>query len=173
MNEQAIWVSSDMELDGQTYVVAVHFTDDLSVSLTAEECAEYAATVTRAAGAATYDAAVARQLTEKLNMPVHLAGEVVVRMRKRRGQEVWTTPGDLHLVPGVSALTGQAFLKCEVGGDQLRWQWTPAEAEQHAGHVLQVVGAAEDDTHYLAVLKELEIETPRARAVVEDILSFR
>lgn len=166
----SIWVTSDVAADQKSYVATVHYTDDLSHPMTADETVAYAAVVLRAAGAAVYEAAVFAQLTKKLEMPQEEAGRLLLLFREKRGQDTWTA-GPLTLTAGLSAFTLKGFLRCRAG--DLEWQWEPAEAEQHARHTLEVAGAVEDDALYRDLLVDNGVDPARARAVVEDIVNFR
>lgn len=168
----AIWVNSDLASDEESYVATIHFNDDLSFPLTEEEGLTYASAVLRACASAEYDAAMLAQLTGKLKMPERMVGPMLVELREQRGPGTWQA-GPLILTPGVSVFNRAPFLRCEVPGD-LTWQWSPAEAKQHARHVLEVAAAVEYDAAYRAFLiDKVGIEPERALNVVGDIANFR
>jgi hypothetical protein len=167
----SIWVSSDVAADEHSYVLTVHFSDDLSHPLTDGGGIAYAATLLRACAAAEYDAAVFTQLTTKLGLDASDAAQILAGLRKARARETWTA-GPLEITPGVSVFDRTPFVRCSAGGRS--WQWDPADCKQHALHVLEGASAVEDDAIYRGILTEtIGIDPQRALAVVEDIAHFR
>jgi hypothetical protein len=111
------------------------------------------------------------QLTTKLGLDASAAAQPLAWLRKARARETWTA-GPLEITPGVSVFNGTPFVRCQAGGRS--WQWDPAEVKQHALHVLEGVGAVQDDAIYRTILTErIGIDPQRALAVVADIAHFR
>jgi hypothetical protein len=187
--EQAIWVASDVvsnlstctddcaddctggRTGDSTFVLAIHFADDLTHTLDMDTAWNYALTVCTASAVAAYEAAQFAQLTTKLRLPLQHAAEMMTGMRARRGRTSWSA-GPMTLTPGISAFTGEPFLACEAGGQ--RWQWSPEDANQHAHHVIEAVPVVGLDAAYHAYLTDtLDLEPERAHNVVADIFNHR
>lgn len=171
MNRDAdgIWVISDLMPDG-AYCAVIQFGPDLTYPITIAQATEYAAQIHAASSAATYDAGVHKQLTAKLGMSSEHTAWLVDQLRKRRGQEQWEA-GPMTLIPGVSAFTGEAFVRCSTACRT--WQWSPRELLNHVNNVLTVATGTPNDAHYYNLLTErVGIEPDRARAVIDDLGSF-
>lgn len=165
-----VWVMTEWDVAAGGYCLAVHFTRDVTHPLTPSEAVSYAVSITEASAAASYDAAVFVQFTKKLKMPFDLARDIFKAMWRRRGRETWQA-GPMTLKPGISALTGRAFLACDVDG--FSWQWEPAEARQHARQVLEASTAATLDTAYFQTLTEdFDIGMDRATQLVHDLGTY-
>lgn len=173
-----IWVTSDVLPDG-TYGLTVQYTDDVAVSFDRATATAYAREVFDAATAAAYDAAVVDQFNQLSNdtnaeRRVAATGHVVHQLRATRPPLDQDALGILALTPGVSAYTGRPFLHCSLLGHPLRWQWSPADAEQHATQVMQGVAVAHLDGVYRRFLvEEIGLDEGTARATVGDLAKWR
>jgi hypothetical protein len=166
-----LWVTTEAAADG-TYIPSIEISDDQSVPLTRDTAIRHAMAVLTASQYAQYDAAVIRQLTDKLDMPLDMAAEAVVSLRADRPplDEADTAP--LVLSPGVSGTSREAFVGVWLGNRQVG-QFDAESAAQHANYVLQVTIAADLDGAYHRWLRTAGIDDNRARAVVADLRDWR
>jgi hypothetical protein len=164
-----VWVNSGVAKDG-SYLAFVEFTPEIRLPLDRSSAARYVMAVVTQAMHAEHDAAVTAQLTKKLGLPIEAAVEVVGSLRADRPSVDQAATAPLILTPGVSGKTLGPFLAGEVTGSDLRWQWTPADAREHAMYVLAVAVAVElDAAYYRYLVESLDLEDTLARAVVHDL----
>lgn len=181
--DQGVWVSSEVSPDGH-FVLSVEFSSDVSMPLDTVQARAYAAEVMRASAIARHDAAVARQIIEKLGLPVKEAALTLHMLRAGRPPLDAAALGLLSMTPEVS-VSGNPFLACSVRipsqvragpydkDGQRSWQWSVAEAHQHAGQVLVGSAIVDLDSAYRRWLVErCGIEPERALNVVGDLSSF-
>lgn len=168
-DHEGVWVISDLMPDG-SYGAVIQYGPDLARPITQAEATEYVAEVLTAGSAADYDAGVYKQLTGKLGSEPVQAASIVHALRGKRGRDEYTA-GLMTLTPGVSALTGKPYIRCQAAAQI--WQWSPRELLQHVTHVIQVTTGVENDNHYYALLTEfIGIDEERARNVVNDLGQF-
>lgn len=170
-DDEAVWVVSDVAPDG-TYVVGLHYGPDTAWVLDRNQALRYAAAVAAAAARAAYDAAMMRQLTNKLGMPLASAAGFIADVRADRPPLDDAALEPLGLNPGVSAFTGEPFIRITVSG-KLVGQWSPADALQHSTHVLEVLAGVDLDAGYYRALTATGVDEARMRAAVEDLANFR
>lgn len=170
--DQGVMVRTDVAADG-TYVVNIEFGPDHALPVDPQRAYRYAATVMAAAARAEYDAAVIAQLTHKLELPREEAAKVVAEMRDDRPPLDTDATAPLALEPGVSAFTGSGFLAVVIAGKHVG-QWTPGDARHHAQGVLEAVEVADlDATYHRYLAGSIGIDSDRARAVIDDLASWR
>lgn len=161
-------VSTD-RLPDDSYAAVISIGSDLSWTLSAPRARRYAAAVIDAATAAEHDAATYGALTCK-GIPIDLVMEVIARARAfREGGGRWTDP--LLITPGIQAVDPHGPFLHAMHRDRpnLAWQWTPEDARQHAGQVLQVVAAAELDSALILALAALSVPSETRAAVVDHL----
>lgn len=169
---QAIWVKADVDMDGN-YRLAVEYNEDTIVTFDQTRAIAYATEVFTAAAYASYDAAVMAQM-KALHLPPAEAFEVVQGLRDDRPPLNDDALGVLRLAPGVSAFTGKPFLACSLANHPARWQWNPADADQHAGHVVQCYPVANLDAAYRRYLMgTVGLDQAHALAAVAGLSKFR
>jgi len=167
--ERKIWIRTAPDLDG-AYRVSVEFDEDSAFPMSEETAAQYAHYVLAAAAAAEHDAAIVAQLSE-LTGDMKAAAQIVVDLRADRPAMTAVSP--LSLEPGVSALTGEPFLKVSVAGEPAG-QWTTGDAREHAIAAMEAVHVADLDGAYLRVLRgAVQLDEQRARGVVGDLINWR
>jgi hypothetical protein len=165
-------ISTEPSIDSKTYVVTLAASDDVAVILTPDRALQYALGILRAAHHAAYDAAVLRQMTIKVGVPMEAAAEVVGSLRADRPPLDHEATRPLRLEPGVNKHL-EPFLVISVNGEQLG-QWSVEDAEQHAMFVLSTVVVADlDSAYYRALTGLVNIEEPRARNIVADLANHR
>lgn len=170
---EVIWVISDLMPDGVTYVPTVHIGDDLAFPLEGDKAIAYAITVQRAAERAAYDEIVLAQLLELLNGDVSLVAEVVATLREQRPPLDDTATFPFTFEPFVSAATREGGLFVSVHGRKL-FQWTVANARQHAAQVIQVHCGVELDAAYRVLLTEtVKVSEQTARTMIDHLGSYR
>lgn len=162
-----ILVQSDVLPDG-SYVLAIHYGQDQSRVLTRAAALRYAAAVHAAATRAEHDAAVVAQLTET-GLPRHALAGALIDLRNQRPPLNGKATGPLELNPCVSATHGHGFLEVRIAG-RLTGQWTPGDARDHAGNVLDALEAVDLDTAYRRYLiKDIGVDPTTAAAAVGDL----
>ena len=170
---QAVWVISDLMPDGVTYVPTVHIGDDLAFPLEGERAIAYALAVQTAAERAAYDEIVCAQLMELLHGRGELVAEVVGTMREKRPPLDDSATAPLTFEPFVSARTREGGLFVSVHGERL-FQWSVADARQHAGHVIQVLCGVDLDAAYRDLLTEhVGVPAQTARTMVDNLQTHR
>jgi hypothetical protein len=167
-NPKTVWIRTAPDADG-VYRPVLEVDADTAYNLTEDSACKYAMYVLRAVAVAEHDAAVFRQLKE-ITGSEDAAAQLIRDLREERPPLVPLLP--LVLVPGVSALTKEAFLDIEIHGSK-EGQWTMADAREHALTVLEMVCVADLDGAYLRILKTIGIEDDRARAVIGDLGNWR
>jgi hypothetical protein len=170
---QAVWVIADLMPDGTTYVPTIHIGDDLAFPLDGDRAIAYALAVQTAAERAAYDEIVCAQLMELLKGDGSLVAEVVSTLRERRPPLDDAATAPLTFEPFVSARTREGGLFVSVHGKRL-FQWSVADARQHAGHVIQVLCGVELDAAYRTLLTEhVGVDAGTARAMVDNLQTHR
>ena len=170
---EAVWVISDLMPDGVTYVPTIHIGDDLAFPLEGDRAIAYATTVQRAAERAAYDEIVCAQLMELLKGDGQSVAEVVIKMRDQRPPLDDEATAPFTFEPFVSALTREGGLFVSVHGKRL-FQWSVADARQHAGHVIQVLCGVELDAAYRTLLTEtVGLKPETARVMVDNLQTHR
>lgn len=169
-DDEGFWIRSEPTLDGKAFVVTMSLDGDYAVTLTPTRANAYAGALLGAAAEAEYDAAVLRQITERLGLDDDVAGQIVIDLRAER--PVRSAAG-LTFVPGVSVAKRHPFITIERDGEPVGQFDTPS-ARRHALHVLEAVPGADLDAAYLKVLRgTVGIKEETARQVVEDIVNYR
>lgn len=164
----ALAVSTD-RLPDDSYAAVVSLGSDLSWTLPAPRARRYAAAVVNAATAAEHDAATFGALTCR-DIPTELIAEVITGARALRpSADRWLEP--LVLTAGITAREPHGPFLHAFHRDRpdLGWQWTPADARQHAAQVLQVVSAAELDSTLVRVLAAMNVPSQVRAAVVDHL----
>lgn len=143
------WVRSQRTPDGDGYRIVLDVGPDVTWSLTPQAAVDYAVALHHVATVAEHEAALVGTLRDR-GMPDELLAQIVGDIRGARPDRDPTT-APLQFRPGVSAATGEPFVHVHAqDGD--RWQWSPSDVRHHAGSVLSVVTATEEDNRLLAVL---------------------
>lgn len=168
----SIWVTSDVTPFGN-YQLAIHFDDDTSRVLDRDAAYAYASTILDATERAEYDAAVIRQFTDAMKVPQALAAHSVADLREDRPPLDLAAIAPLDLQPGVSRQTGAPFLTVRRGGQPIG-QWSTADAQGHALHVLRAVHAVPLDAAYRRYLiGHVNVEPQIARNMVGGLREHR
>lgn len=168
-----VWIKTEPTIDGNSYMVTLDASDDVSVSLTPTEALSHAQGVLAAARRAAYDAAVMRQLTSKVGIDDRSAMEFVMSMRDDRPPLAKDATAPLWLEPGVTPPPEfRPFLVLSINGEKVG-QWDVDQAEQHAAWVLAMTGNADLDSGYFRALRTIGIGEDRARNVVDDLRHFQ
>jgi hypothetical protein len=168
----AVWIKSEPDERG-AYHLHLELGEDDVVPLDAEAVYGWAREVMAAVAAAEYDAAVMRQL-QSLGVEQRAAAELVQMMRQDRAEHVPVSliPG-LALVPGVSAFTGNGFLRLERHGKAVG-QWEMNDARQHALGIIEALEVTALDSAYLRVLQgNVSLDRDRALVVVGALAQHR
>lgn len=170
--QDAIWVKTAPSPDGKTYMVTLEASEDQALCLTTTSAAAYVHVLLGAVARAEYDAAVVAQMTALVPGP-HAVSLVIRELRENRPPLDDSRTAPLRFTPGVSQ-GHDPFIRVDIEGRANSFQWTPGEARQHALHVLDAVQAADLDSHYYRVLRSMvNLDEPRARAVVDAVGGFR
>lgn len=140
--------------------------------LTYDEVLLHCTATIRAAVSAEHDAAVFKQLTGPLKLPLTHAGETVNDLRKRRPPVDAQALQPLGLTPQVTA-AGKPYLLVKMGGHTVG-QWSPADARQHALACLELAAAVALDNNYYDFMTGADGVMPEnvARNVVADLGKF-
>lgn len=171
-----VWVESDVATDN-SYVCTVHVSEDVSIPLTSGEAAAYALALVRQATHATYDAAVAAQishLTEARGPEVtdHAVAVILKAIRAARPNSDGVTTGPVTFHGIVSAMNREPYVNGSLNGEHFT-RWTPALAMRHALHVMEVAVAAELDGLYrTALMAEIGVKSAMAMAMVDDLYGY-
>lgn len=170
-----VWVKTEPSVDGTTYTVTIEASPDVAVVLDHDRAARYAWGVLDAAHRADYDAAVLRQMRDKLGVDLRTIAQLVTDMRADRPplDDAGTYP--LRLEPGVAADGGHGFLRLSIGDDREPvGQWTTEDARQHALHVMESVKVADLDAGYRrALVGIVGVSDSTAQQAVGDLANFR
>lgn len=181
--DDAVWVSTKYTADG-TYVLFIEFSREVIFALNIDQARAYSAEVFRATAIAQHDAAVLKQLTEKLQAPEQVAAMSVQMLRADRPELDSAALGPLSITPSVSAFTGTPYLACAVAvppghagphdrDGQRRWQWSITDAHEHAQYVLEGSNLADLDAAYRRwLIAQCEIDESNALNVVHDLGNF-
>ena len=168
---RGIWVISDFVLSEDKYVLSVELTADASYAMDQSQALEFVAALLGAAGAARFDAALNRQLTQKLDFDPADAALVVNELRKRRRNQTWEA-GPVKLTPGVSGLSGKPFVDMDVPGES--HQLDTEKIEEIARHVLQQSTSVQyDNDYYKFLTTKQDLDPDTARNVVSDLRNHR
>lgn len=174
-------VSRPVEAGSVLFTTHVEYEGRSLTVVAGQRAVDYALAVLRAATTAAFDAAVARQADEVLQMPRAATGQLVMRLREERQEDVAdpaTFP--LHFAPAVvlRQRTGRmeprvlVTLTDDEGARRLV-SWRPADAHLHALQVLTVAGGVDHDSRYLRLLTEwVGVDRDTALNVVADLQSF-
>jgi hypothetical protein len=164
---QSIMAIADRFPDG-SYGATVSIGPDVSYSLPGPRARRYALALIEAATACEHDAALYGALACK-GIPDELSADVITAVRELREVSRWTAPLRLESIL-TAAEPHLPVLRVLIGDGPDGWQWAPAEARQHARHVLEAVTAAEEDDRLAAVLVERMRLEPEVVAAVIDHL---
>lgn len=168
--ENATWVESELMPDG-SYAVGIHYTPDKSTALGAPMARAYVRDVSKAVACAQYGAAVLKQLTTigiDDNNALPTVGEIMGE--RWAGVEL---PGGARIIPLISQRDRKPYVRIDIGGDPLT-QWSPADATDHALHVLMVAATVPLDTAYFEFLRAtLNLPEEKARGLVGDLAAHR
>lgn len=166
--DDAVWVITDVSPLTGAYFVVVQCSNDRSFA--PQDPVTYGMTVLRACEYASHDAAVLRQLTKKLELPLQEAAEIVRLSRDERPPIDDAATAPLRFTPIVAARDGSPQILVHYGKDELT-QWTPAETRSHALYVMQSTAVIDTDAAYRRFMQSISAET--ATAVVADLINFR
>lgn len=170
MTENCVWIRTDPDPEG-TYRPTLEIDDDTALILTAETATIYASEILRAVAIGEHEAAIYAQLMKASGGDQEHVAMAIADLRNDRPMLDTDTP--LRLIPGISALTSQAFFAVEVRGSRVG-QWTAADARQHALTVLEAVHVAELDSAYWRFLRtHVDTSDDVARALVGDLANHR
>jgi len=170
---ESIWVKADVDLAGN-YRLVVEYNADTAETFDQPRATAYATEVFTAAAYAEYDAAVMAQMTKKLGLPMEAVAEVIRGLRADRPPLNQAALGLLRMEPGIAARNMKPFLKCSLTCHPMEWQWDPADANQHAGYVVQCYPVANLDSAYRRYLVGvIGIDQNRAMHAVEDLANWR
>lgn len=171
-DHDAIWIKSEPDDQGVYHLYLELNADDV-VPLGPDEAYGWAREVLSAVAAAEYDAAVIRQLTDGLGLPLDSAVLMVRSMRDDRAEHIPVSmiPG-LALIPGVSASSGNAFLRLDRHGKPVG-QWEMDDARQHALGVIEALEITTYDGAYLRALARIGIDRTTALQVIGDLAQYR
>lgn len=163
----AVWVTSELLPDGR-YITSISVNPDRAFTLDRDAARRYAATVFTAVAYAEYDTAVVRQL-QAIGIALPDAAGFVVDLRADRPPLDDDATAPLRFEPLVAGTTLTPAVHIALDGE-LFCQWDPADARQHAGHVLDVAAAVDLDAAYRRLLvAQVGLDDARARAVVGDL----
>lgn len=168
------WVMTEPMEDGG-YALAVHYTDDVSMSLGQDEVAAYCAIFTEAIERARYDAAVLAQceaidaLGPARASAAFGSAALLSMLRERRSARL--TFRDVDLVPIVTSTGKRGKVNVFVGGRAIT-QWGPLEMHGHVRHVMEGAAVARLDTGYRALIGSIAGDMV-AMAMVGDLNSYR
>jgi len=154
---------------GTTFRVTLEISDDIAADLGRGLALVHARSVMAAVAHAEYDAAVVAEM-RNIGMPDHSVAGIVQELRSRRRGLSWPTP--LSLVPLVASRTGLPMLHAVIRGNVVG-TWDVADAREHVLACLECVEVAELDSAFLESLMKLDVDEPRARAMVCDLERFR
>lgn len=169
--ENGIWIRSAPSVDGSTYVVELSFNQDRSIVLDPTSAHEYASAVLTTVQYAEYDGAIIKQMLSR-DLEMENAIQLIADMRKDRPEVDFTKYAPFSLAPGVNG-EGISFIVVKLDGE-VAGQWTLEDARDHARTILEAVIAADLDTLYFKVLRNLvNLEEEVARNVVDDLVRFR
>lgn len=169
---ESVWIKSEPDEAG-TYHLYLELGPDDVVPLGVEEAYGWAREVLSATAAAEYDAAVLRQL-KHVGIDKEAVVEMVRLMRDDRAEHIPVSmiPG-LALVPGVSAFTGNGFLRLDRHHKRVG-QWELDDARQHALGVIEALEVTTLDSAYLRALEHhAGIDRGRALQIVTDLANHR
>lgn len=166
----SFWIRTEPTIDGSAFVVTLSITEDHAVTLTPARANQYAGALLGAAAEAEYDAAIVRQMTERLSLDMATTAQLIRDMRAERPTRI---AAGLVFEPGVSQRKQHAFIRI-VRDEQAIGQLDVPAARRHALHVLEAVPVADLDAAYLKVLRGIVgTEENTARQVIEDIDNYR
>ena len=165
---EGLWVYSDLLPDGR-YGPSVSYGADRVWPL--DDPLAYAATVGRVAITAQHDAATARLLYERMEMPLEVVGELLRSMRGAVARpRVEVLPG-LSMTPGINPKL-KPFITIDVKGT---WS-SQVDADnllQHAHAALSTAAAAELDTKLREVLLgPVGLDEERVSAVIAHLSAY-
>jgi len=164
------WIHTEPTPDGTGYMVTLIVDEDRSISLERPVAMEYAYTVLKVVSYAEYDAAVLKQITQRVDR--ESAMQIVVDLRKDRPEPDFAVMTPLSLEPGVNT-RGEAFVVVKKDGEQVG-TWSVEQAREHALTILEAISVAELDEAYLRCLKGvIGVEGHIAQAMVGDLQEFR
>jgi hypothetical protein len=181
MNEQhdktpepsAIWVTSDINPDGSaSYIVTVSATNDVALSLRADDAVRYVAAVTRAAVIARHDAAVVNQLRGPIGLDPKDAGYTIVELRQDREPVQDDATAPMRFEPIISGSTFKPYVHVWAAGKRIS-QWTPEDCFEHAGYVMQTLAGADlDSAYYRYLTGVVGVPEQSARGAVADLGNY-
>lgn len=150
----AIVVTADRLPDG-TYGATVSVGPDFSWSMPGPRARRYALALFELATACEHDVALYEALACK-SIPDEIIAAVLTDVRADRDAantfDRWLSPLRIATIL-TAAEPHRGVLRVIPDGNADAWQWTPAEARQHARQVLEGVTAAEEDNRLLQVLR--------------------
>lgn len=161
---------SEVGPDGRYGIVLAR--GDTQRWLTYEQVLLHCTATIRAAVCAEHDAAVFKQLTGPLELPLTHAGQTVQDLRDRRPPVDAQALQPLGLEPGVT-VKGKPYLVVSMGGRKVG-QWSPADARQHAMACLELAAAVSLDNNYFDFMTGGDGVMPEnvARNVVGDLAEY-
>ena len=169
----AVWVRTDPRLLEPGYSVVIEVGRDAAYPLTPKAALAHAQAVLSVTQRIRYDAAVVRQLAQRVT-PSHAAAMVEDLRLERPDITSWPTP--LTLAGGVAMDGSTEFRPFLVVShrDEPIGQWEPSDALSHATHLLEAPEAADLDASYAKVLTSLVgVSEDVARFMVGDLARHR
>lgn len=167
----AIWVISD-RTHNDVYVTAVQVGPDTTIVLDRDRAVRYGMTVITAVQYAEYDAAVFAQAKDT-GMDDRTAAQMVMDLRADRPPLDDDATAPLRFDPILAFKTKEAAVHVSLQGE-LFSQWTAADANGHAMHVLQVASAVDLDGAYRRYLfGTVGLDAARAAMLVDDLGHYR
>lgn len=165
-----LWVISDRDALTNTYFPAI-VSGDRTFSLSREGAVAYAHTVLEAIGRANYDAAVLKQLSQKIGIDLQTAaGFISEVMRPERPEIDFSPTKPLTFRPGINKdLLGFVDIFWD---DEHIGQMRAKQAYRHAMWVLEVVSVVDLDAQYLRMLKTMDLGD-NALGIVADVANYR
>jgi hypothetical protein len=171
-DDRAVWIKTTMTDDENGYVVTIEASDDRARILNPVEALVYAGGVLTAAARAAYDAAVLKQMVQKLELSLEAAAQVIVDLRKDRPPLDPAATYPLILESGAT-MAFKPFVKVLVEGQE-QGQWSVEDAREHALRVLESVAVADLDSAYLReMIGTLGVSKSTASQCVEDLGNYR
>lgn len=161
-----VWVLSDRMPDG-SYAVTINI-GDAAWTLARQRAVQYAVALIGAATEAEHDAALLASLRATA-MPMENIALLVKTVREARPATRYRALSPLVVDVGVTA-EGKPFLVLNTPGVPEPWQWSPADARDHAENVLGVVTAVElDEALRDTLIADFDLPVETARAVVHSL----
>jgi hypothetical protein len=152
------------------FCLEVHFTDDVSRTLSPGEAAAYADQLLYAAVLAHYSEGVIRQLTTRFGASTEDAQQFVIELRETVPCVDQKAVKPLIVRPSVGRSTGKAFLHIRLAGTKQTWQWDLAQVVDHVQAVRAISLTVDLDSAYRRLLVgSYNLADHKARGTVDDL----